>query len=182
MSRYKISEKRQAVRPVNRHAHGKHPELQPVHRISRPWATGLTLAGQSLLTPTMRSFGGINKSQHGFNFPFSPLAGQHAATGQLFFNRGIGAHAMDIYYNADTRQLIITEQGTAIAVYLQSDETPAQKAEDVIKAFHDNPKNVSICREVKAVTLGDSLPKEEGTDRLETMSKTEPTNGDGLTN
>jgi len=89
---------------------------------------------------------------------------------------------MKIYYNAETRQLIIIEQGTGISVYLQSDETPAQKAEDVVKAFHDNPKNVSICREVMPVTLGDSLPKEEGTDRLETPDKTDNTNSNGLTN
>lgn len=86
---------------------------------------------------------------------------------------------MQIFYNADTRQLIIAEQGTAMAVYLQSDETPARKAEEVIKAFHDNPKNVSICREIIMDVEEKRLPIEDGPDKEDTQHSTDPTNGDG---
>lgn len=85
---------------------------------------------------------------------------------------------MKKYYNAETRQLIIVAQDTAISVYLQSDETPAQKAEEVIIAFTNNPKNVSICREVKPVTLGEPLPKEDGPEETKEQDATETTDGD----
>jgi len=135
-----------------------------------------------LCSDTQTDFSGqINHSHCGYKYLFHEPVDQHAAIDRQFFDRGIGAHAMKIYYNADTRQLIIIEQETAVSIYLQSDETPARKAEEIIKAFHENPKNVSICRQIIPDHTGNLLPVEEGTDRLETTEKGKTANGDDKT-
>ena len=69
---------------------------------------------------------------------------------------------MRIFYNPETRQQIIVMENFACSIYLQSDETPAMKADEVINAYRADKKNVSICEEIILADVGESLPEKDG--------------------
>lgn len=87
---------------------------------------------------------------------------------------------MRIFYNSDTRQQIIVTDNFACSIYLQSDETPATKTDDILEAYKADRKNVSVCQEVDMTVDMPSLPTEKGPDAEDTNRATD--NGDHLTN
>lgn len=89
---------------------------------------------------------------------------------------------MRIFYNPETRQQIIIMDDFACSIYLQSDETPAAKADEVINAYKEDKANVSTCQEIIINNAADPLPVEDGPEKEEPQHSTKPTNGDGLTN
>ena len=89
---------------------------------------------------------------------------------------------MRIFYNPETRQQIIVMDDFACAIYLQSNETPAAKADDVINAYQQDKANVSICQEIDLTVADPVLPVEDGPKPDRSNDVTNPTNGDHLTN
>ena len=86
---------------------------------------------------------------------------------------------MRIFYNPETRQQIIVMDDFACSIYLQSDETPAAKADEVINAYKANKANVSTCQEIDLTIAAPKLPLEDGPEKEEPQHDTGPTNGDG---
>lgn len=87
---------------------------------------------------------------------------------------------MQLFYNPDIRMLIIVENGKAMSMYLQADETPARKAEEVIKAYHENPANITTCDEIIQRVDDDPLPTEDGPKEETNSDDLNLNNGDYL--
>lgn len=88
---------------------------------------------------------------------------------------------MRIFYNKETRQLIIVMDDFACSVYLQSDETPDTKANEVVHAYRDNKANVSVCNEIDLTVEDPVLPAEDGPKESTDDEILRPTNGNGKT-
>lgn len=69
---------------------------------------------------------------------------------------------MRIFYNPETRQQIIVMDDFACSIYLQSDETPDTKANEVVHSYRANKTNVSVCQEIILDDTGNLLPTEDG--------------------
>jgi hypothetical protein len=89
---------------------------------------------------------------------------------------------MQIFHNAETRQMIVTIENQAFSVFLQADETPKKKAGLLLAAHDANPANISTCEEID-LTIGEpQLPVEDGPKEPTDDEILKPTNGDGKTN
>lgn len=85
---------------------------------------------------------------------------------------------MRIFYNPDTRQEIIMINNFACAFYLQADETPASKADEVIEAYNKDKNNISVCQEVFIDRPVTELPVEDGPEDSAQSSIDDPLKND----
>lgn len=88
---------------------------------------------------------------------------------------------MRIFYNPETRQQIIVMDNFACSIYLQSDETPAKKADELIAVHKADPANLSTCQEIILDDAGNLLPAEEGPKESTDDEILRPRNGDDKT-
>lgn len=85
---------------------------------------------------------------------------------------------MRIFYNPETRQQIIVMDDFACSIYLQSDETPAAKADEVLNAYRADKANVSTCPEIDLTVDMPKLPVEDGPKPDHSNDVTNSDNGD----
>jgi hypothetical protein len=89
---------------------------------------------------------------------------------------------MRIFHNTGTRQMIVTQGQQAFSVFLQADEVPAKKAEDLIAAYAADKANLSVCEDILLDNDGNPLPVEDGPTPDRSNDVTNPTKGDDKTN